>query len=164
MLSDIWPTILEAIRSYFQFFVESPPAIPQITTLTAYAARNKDIIANSLDLISFLMVTPELARRLIPSRKMVFQNYIMIFITLFPLICLYRAIAWLIAGYYWHAGLWGFLFAASFNGFIQNWRHDASVVSPLLIGEKVSKALLPLGVALFLLSRVFELYVASDGG
>jgi hypothetical protein len=164
MFYDIWSIILEAIRSYFRFFLEPPPPIPQFASLTAYATQNKDIIKNILDLISFFLVTPELARRLMPSRKMIFQNYIMVLITIFPIFCLYRSVAWFISGYYWHAALFAALFVGFLNGFIQNWRVDADVVSPLLIGEKVSKVLLPIGIALFLLSRVFELYIATNEG
>src|SRR5207249_3250864 len=98
--------------------------------------------------------------RLLPSRRMMFQNYAMIIIIGAPIYALHRVAAWAIAGYYLYAGIWGFFFCVFCYALVANWREDATVVEPLLIKERVSKSLLPIGIALFLLSRVLGLYVA----
>jgi hypothetical protein len=161
-LQDVLSSVPQAIQSYFRFFSEVPPPIPQVSDLTAYAIRNKEVISNALDLTSFVLVTPEIARRLIPSKNMISQNYTILFIIYLTIFTAYRSIGGMflvIIGtlLFLHLYPW-----ASLNGLIQNWRHDSGVLSSLLIGEKVSKALLPFGIALFLLSRIFEFYIAIE--
>jgi len=167
MLQEIWSGVsswvFHFIAAYFRLFLESPPPISQVEVLLAYIIRNRDIFENILDLSSFMFVTPELARRFLPSRKMLFQNYLMVFIIFLPIFSLYRSIAWLLVGFYWHAGVWGLVFFGSSRGLILSWGEDAKVVRPLLISERVSKLLLPVGIALFLLARALGLYVAVGG-
>src|SRR5436190_16550155 len=106
MFQEIWPDVWLAIRPYVGVFLDSPPPIPQEAAVIAYITRNKEILKNILDLVSFMFITPELARRFLPSRKMLFQNYAMILIIGLPIFSLHRAIAWFSDNAYGYAAFY----------------------------------------------------------